>query len=257
MGKIRNCELGQKFGDWEVIDPTPIIKNKLRYVTVKCTLCGTIAERRISDLYTGRTSRCKKCVAKPRRLDVKVGDKSKHWTVIEDIKKRDNGLYLLVVQCDCGRVREMSSSEFLDPNSCFQCPSCAQKENQAKLTLLNGRVGELTKNRHTKIKKGAEARNIEFNVSIEYLWNLFIQQNKTCAITGDPLEHLDDASLDRIDSNKGYIEGNVQWVTKQANLSKHIMSMNELYEFCQKVLNHANQQPSTPLIKCEGSETNN
>lgn len=34
------------------------------------------------------------------------------------------------------------------------------------------------------------------------------------------------------------------------------MSMNELYEFCNKVLNYANQQPSTPLTKCEGSETN-
>jgi hypothetical protein len=34
------------------------------------------------------------------------------------------------------------------------------------------------------------------------------------------------------------------------------MTMSELYEFCKKVLNHANQQPSTPLTKCEGSETN-
>lgn len=256
MGKRRNCELGQKFGDWEVIDPTPIIKNNLRYVTVKCTLCGTIAERRISDLYMGRTSRCKKCTAKPRRLNVKIGDKSKHWTVIEDIKKRSNGLYLLVVQCDCGKTREMSTSEFLDPNSCFQCPSCAQKENHAKLTLLNGRIGELTKTRYSKIKRSAETRDIKFNVSIEYLWNLFESQNKICAITGEKIEHIEDASLDRIDSSKGYIEGNLQWVTIQANLSKHTMTMEELYEFCRKVLNHANQQPSTPLTKCEGSETN-
>ena len=28
------------------------------------------------------------------------------------------------------------------------------------------------------------------------------------------------------------------------------------YEFCRKVLNHANQQPSQPLTKLEGSETN-
>lgn len=34
------------------------------------------------------------------------------------------------------------------------------------------------------------------------------------------------------------------------------MSMNELYEFCQKVLNHANQQPSSKLTDGEGSETN-
>lgn len=34
------------------------------------------------------------------------------------------------------------------------------------------------------------------------------------------------------------------------------MSMNELIEFCKKVINHANQQPSQPLTKLEGSETN-
>lgn len=67
---------------------------------------------------------------------------------------------------------------------------------------------------------------------------------------------IEEASLDRIDSSKGYIEGNVQWVTYQANLSKHVMTMKQLYEFCRKVLNHANQQPNQPLKKLEGSETN-
>ena len=85
---------------------------------------------------------------------------------------------------------------------------------------------------------------------------MYISQNAKCAITGDPIPELEKASLDRIDSTKGYIEGNVQFVTTQANLSKHIMSMSELYEFCKKVLNHANQQPSQGLTTLEGSETN-
>lgn len=99
-------------------------------------------------------------------------------------------------------------------------------------------------------------RKIEFNLTIEYLWNLYITQNRKCAITGNELPNILEASLDRIDSSKGYIEGNVQWVTVQANKCKHILSMSELYEFAKKVLDHANQQPSTPLTKCEGSETN-
>jgi hypothetical protein len=48
----------------------------------------------------------------------------------------------------------------------------------------------------------------------------------------------------------------VQWVTPQANKCKHVLSMSELYEFAHKVLNHANQQPSQPLKKLEGPETN-
>ena len=34
------------------------------------------------------------------------------------------------------------------------------------------------------------------------------------------------------------------------------MSMDQLYEFCRKVLNHANQQPSLDSNILEGSETN-
>lgn len=34
------------------------------------------------------------------------------------------------------------------------------------------------------------------------------------------------------------------------------MTMEELYNFCRKVLNHANQQPSQGLTTLEGSETN-
>lgn len=45
-------------------------------------------------------------------------------------------------------------------------------------------------------------------------------------------------------------------VTYQANVSKHTMTMEQLYEFCNKVINHANQQPSASLTTCEGSETN-
>ena len=56
---------------------------------------------------------------------------------------------------------------------------------------------------------------------------------------------------------KENIKRNQPFVTKQANISKHVMSMQELYNFCLKVVNHANQQPSQPLTKLEGSETNN
>lgn len=121
-----------------------------------------------------------------------------------------------------------------------------------------------------KIKKSAEQRNIEFSdeITLEYLWNLFLKQGERCALTGDKNRKLlknqcengfkedNDLSLDRIDSTIGYIPGNVQWVSKQINISKHILSSKEFIEMCRKVVNYANQQPSQPLTKLEGSETN-
>lgn len=150
----------------------------------------------------------------------------------------------------------MQGNELTDPNISFQCGQCAQKERGTRDRIKNGGAHNFSINRLHRLQRSAKERGYEFSIDIPYLCNLFEDQKHMCAITGDLIDSIDDASLDRIDSTKGYIEGNVQWVTKQANLSKHVMSMSELIEFCKKVLNHANQQPSTESTSCEGSETN-
>ena len=45
------------------------------------------------------------------------------------------------------------------------------------------------------------------------------------------------ASLDRIDSSKGYVEGNVQWVHKMINMSKQQYSQEEFIDMCKAVAN--------------------
>lgn len=119
-----------------------------------------------------------------------------------------------------------------------------RKMNRPYLTLFN------------HVCREAAIRSILVTITPEYLEELFEKQHHCCAITGDYLPDIRKASVDRIDSSKPYEKDNVQIVTKQANISKHVMTMEQLYEFCRKVLNHANQQPSQPLIKLEGSETN-
>jgi len=42
-------------------------------------------------------------------------------------------------------------------------------------------------------------------------------------------------SIDRIDSSKGYIEGNIQLVTARTNVAKGNMSNNEFINYCKKV----------------------
>ena len=43
------------------------------------------------------------------------------------------------------------------------------------------------------------------------------------------------ASLDRIDSTKGYIDGNIQWVHKRINTMKMDMSQKDFIDFCKQV----------------------
>lgn len=255
MKKKTECAQGTKFGYWTVISPESFMKKDHAYVTCRCK-CGKEQDICLSDLKNGRSLGCRSCRAADRRVKINIGEKYQHWTVIGGPKTDERREIKWECQCDCGNIRWIGGNELKNPNKHIQCQECSLKESKEKILLKNGKTGELALTRFNKIKRNAEVRNIPFDVSIQFLGNLFEKQNHICAITGDVISSIDEASLDRIDSSKGYTEDNVQWVTIQANLSKHTMTMEELKLFCKKVLNHANQQPSIPLTKDEGSETN-
>jgi hypothetical protein len=95
------------------------------------------------------------------------------------------------------------------------------------------------------IKRSAKNRGIEFRVTIEEIWDLFVAQDRKCAITGLPIsvaqhkgadkDELRSASLDRKESDKPYEIGNVWWVDKRINLMKRSSSMAEFVSWCQKI----------------------
>jgi hypothetical protein len=43
------------------------------------------------------------------------------------------------------------------------------------------------------------------------------------------------ASLDRIDNDKGYVKSNIQWIHKDINYMKRILSQKKLIEYCNLV----------------------
>lgn len=96
-----------------------------------------------------------------------------------------------------------------------------------------------------RLKRGAVKRKHEFNLTIEYLWELLVVQDFKCALSGIPItlstvrKELNatksSASLDRIDSSKGYIIGNVQWLHVKINMMKQQLSQAEFVDLCSKV----------------------
>lgn len=258
MVKKLTCENGDMFGYWTVTDNVPIIKSGHTYVKVRCK-CGKEEIKCLSDLKSGRTTGCRSCKARDRSRKINIGDIYKNWEVIDGPRTTEkyHNIEYLVKCTKCGEsTRWIQPNELQDPNRCFMCQKCAMIKSGKEQAIKNGAIGDLNMTKYSKMKRTAEARNIPFEVTIDFLWDLYEKQKHKCAITGDIINNIEEASLDRIDSSKSYTENNVQWVTKQANLSKHVMTMNQLYEFCKKVLKHANQQPSQPLTKLEGSETN-
>jgi hypothetical protein len=87
----------------------------------------------------------------------------------------------------------------------------------------------------------ARRRNKEFNLTRDYIIKLWENQEGRCAYLGieltlpNPKGHKVDprylASMDRIDSNLGYIQGNVQFVSSCINQMKSTLSHEETLEF--------------------------
>lgn len=98
---------------------------------------------------------------------------------------------------------------------------------------------------YTKYIRGALVRGLEWNIEPIQLYELFIKQEKKCALSGEPIKFADKqishllktstASLDRIDSNKGYTIDNVQWVHKDVNKMKWDLTQDRFIELCLKI----------------------
>jgi hypothetical protein len=79
-----------------------------------------------------------------------------------------------------------------------------------------------------------------------FLYQLFLSQNRRCALTGATLkieiDHPLCLSLDQIDPANGYVEGNVQWLAWAVNRAKGDLSLDHFYEMCEVVLNNRKVQ---------------
>ena len=87
----------------------------------------------------------------------------------------------------------------------------------------------------------ARSRGREIDIDNRYLEQLWREQNGECALSGIPLiinkerhsteQKIYFASLDRIDSNKGYLKGNVRFISTPLNYAKNNFNEGIFEEF--------------------------
>ena len=77
----------------------------------------------------------------------------------------------------------------------------------------------------------AKRKGHDFDIDVEYLQELFEQQNGKCAYTKVDLTQskskIINMSIDRIDNSKGYTKGNVVWVSSIVNSMKNDLTEDE------------------------------
>ena len=95
------------------------------------------------------------------------------------------------------------------------------------------------------IYKAAIIRSKEYDLDEAFLIDLFNKQQGRCAITnvsltiygrGKRSNLVDAASLDRIDSNIGYLKNNVQWVLLGINYMKRNFKEDDLFILLDKIV---------------------
>ena len=138
-------------------------------------------------------------------------------------------------RCTCGTEVTVLGGNLSKGNT-TSCGSCNRR------TSHEGLRGSF----FGQIERSAQVRGLDFQVTQQYLWDLFVAQEKRCALTGWELtmpNHptygtVGTASLDRIDASKPYVLGNLQWVHKDVNIAKQSMTNEEFISLCKAVVSH-------------------
>lgn len=132
----------------------------------------------------------------------------------------------VLIKCKCGKERITTLKNWKQNTGL--CRKCKDREY----------VGEISGLYFSQIRYDAKKRNIDFKITKEYIWDLFLKQNRECRYTGYMLvfgdgnkekNNVRTASLDRIDSRGCYEEGNVQWIHQTVNFMKQKLSEEEFF----------------------------
>ena len=151
---------------------------------------------------------------------------------------------------------------------CSDCNRIATQKSRAKMTpeqkrknyaasarsyiqhARNGDIRPIINHKFSGIRGTAKFKNVPFDIDIDYLVNIFKQQNGLCYYTGRKMDinsglgttHVSlknrpyQFSLDRLIPEKGYVKGNVVWCGWLVNTCKNMFTEQQFYEFCKEVL---------------------
>jgi len=177
-----------------------------------------------------------------------VGRKYNMLTILDicRIKPKDKRVRVIAkCLCDCGKEKEIfaSSVKAKRTGSCGCDKSRYDKTRGKKSKLYTGYEG-ISGTFFSRLKRKSKERKIYFDLDVKYLWDLFIKQDEKCALSDIPIKFGRDsyrtettASLDRIDSSKGYIKNNIQWVHKSVNIMKNDLSEDIFIGICDGISN--------------------
>lgn len=131
-----------------------------------------------------------------------------------------------------------------------RCKNCKHLQYKKRLLLNNSStIEQLINKRFLGLKDRAKKLNLEIDIDIDYLKELWNKQEGKCALSKINMTNisnkgriLTNLSIDRIDSKLGYIKNNIQFVCMAVNQMKSDLTLDELYFLCESILKNKNEK---------------
>ncbi|KKK51225.1 hypothetical protein LCGC14_3117080 [marine sediment metagenome] len=212
-----------------------------------CDHCDNESSRQAGEYHKSKNHFCSQYCAKIYR-DINLarpqpGDKKHRLTLIERFSHPNYKTTYYKCRCDCGEITEVGRNKWGVTKTCNMRINHKGEESGSYCGY-----GQISLTHWNQIKRGTirKSRTLEFFIDIKYAWHLYLEQNQCCALSGTKINLSKNrdkeitASLDRIDSKKGYVKGNVQWVHKDLNIMKMNMTTQEFINWCKKVTIYEN-----------------
>lgn len=239
---------GLSFGGLKVLSRAG--KTGTHYKWLCLCECGEEKEILQFSLVSGRTKGCGICTGLDHRYKKHelAGKRYGRWTVVDRATTEPGKHARWNCVCDCGHKCPVMQTHLVAGRT-SSCTVCSKARGTAHARWTG--VGELDGSMIKRIQLAARTRKLPFEITGDYMWDLFLEQNRRCALSGIELSFYakrvgtahtikPTASLDRIDSKEGYVEGNVQWVHKDVNMMKQSYTTQRFLELCTLIHQHNN-----------------
>jgi hypothetical protein len=167
-----------------------------------------------------------------------TGQKYGKWVVIDGIPVIDKEAKILCKCTECNVTEKYVPAYQLVTGVSKRCSVCGYSNKLDQNPSWRG-FGKIPGSKLSRIINGAKNREIEFNLEISYLSELYNNQKGLCYYTKIPIEFSDNtASLERLNSSLGYLKDNVVWVHKNLNIMKRDLSFDDFLKICRMVVNN-------------------
>lgn len=144
-------------------------------------------------------------------------------------------------RCDCGKEVYITRNNIVT-GSTKSCGCTNDNEGKHHHLWKGGKYVSSAQWGNIRSNSCRKNKILDFNISLDYIDDLLEKQEFKCALSGTVIQCGDrngrietTASLDRIDSTKGYIVGNVQWIHKDINKMKMNFPEDRFTEWCHKI----------------------